>query len=105
MLRVTFLLLLFMGWNNSGDAGGGRKQEAFEICETNVTSKAGMTARMYCCLGVTNKGAEVRNCLSVNIKCHPTQIMSRTMKKMSFKMCFICDHILLGYKGLKMAYS
>ena len=55
MLRVTFLLLLFMGWNHQT----GRGQET-EVCRANVTSKAGMTARMYCCLGVTNKGAEVR---------------------------------------------
>ena len=62
MLRVTFLLLLFMGWNQSDGARNhhtGRGQET-EVCHANVTSKAGMTARMYCCLGVTNKGAEVR---------------------------------------------
>ena len=30
-----------------------------DYCKSNVTAKAGMTARMYCCLGVKNKGAEV----------------------------------------------
>ena len=32
-----------------------------KTCLTNVTAQAGMTARMYCCLGVRNKGAEVRH--------------------------------------------
>ena len=36
-----------------------------KTCATNVTAQAGMTARMYCCLGVRNKGAEVR-CQSVS---------------------------------------
>ena len=30
------------------------------LCRTNVTARAGMTARMYCCLGVRHRGAEVR---------------------------------------------
>lgn len=30
-----------------------------KTCVTNVTAQAGMTARMYCCLGVRNKGAEI----------------------------------------------
>ena len=32
-----------------------------KTCLTNVTAQAGMTARVYCCLGVRNKGAEVRH--------------------------------------------
>ena len=39
-----------------------------KTCLTNVTAQAGMTARMYCCLGVRNKGAEVRH-HSVDIWC------------------------------------
>ena len=39
-----------------------------KTCARNVTAQAGMTARMYCCLGVRNKGAEVRH-HSVNIWC------------------------------------
>lgn len=30
------------------------------LCRQNVTARAGMTARMFCCLGVRNRGAEVR---------------------------------------------
>ena len=29
------------------------------LCRANVTARAGMTARMFCCLGVRHRGAEV----------------------------------------------
>merc|ERR1711936_631068 len=29
------------------------------MCRENITAKAGMTARLFCCLAVNNKGAEI----------------------------------------------
>ena len=33
---------------------------AESLCRANVTARAGMTARMFCCLGIKHRGAEVR---------------------------------------------
>ena len=37
------------------------------LCSQNVTAKAGMTARLFCCLAVNNKGAEARLLICMNL--------------------------------------
>ena len=58
MLQMTFLVLIFTSWQE-GDAKLGQIRNPESFCQGNVTAKAGMTAKLYCCLGVWNKGAEV----------------------------------------------
>ena len=60
MLFTTLLMLMMSSWTESDAVMSDKmKMSPEEYCRSNVTGKAGMTASLYCCLGVWNKGAEV----------------------------------------------
>ena len=61
MLSVFLVLLCWLSANPTVESYGDLRFSAPQsMCRDNVTAKAGMTARLFCCLAVNNKGAEVR---------------------------------------------
>ena len=60
MLSVVLVLVCWLSGHPTVESYGDQRFSSPQsMCRDNVTAKAGMTARLFCCLAVTNKGAEV----------------------------------------------
>ena len=61
MAAVSLVLLSLLSEDLTVESYGDQRFSSPQsMCRDNVTAKAGMTARLFCCLAVNNKGAEVR---------------------------------------------
>ena len=60
MAAVSLVLLSLLSEDLTVESYGDQRFSSPQsMCRDNVTAKAGMTARLFCCLAVNNKGAEV----------------------------------------------